>query len=263
LFPIIFLLCSGIGVDYVLCHESVKAKFLDLLKQTITQFYGKDPKSSPDYACVISDRQFQRIVGLIESDRSGLVFGGNYDATTRYVAPTIIEATGESKSMQEEIFGPILPLLTYKDIAEAINFINARPKPLALYCFSNSSSVNDRVLRSTTSGGASINDTLVHFGNKNLPFGGVGPSGMGSYHGKFSFLAFSHARGVVEKSVYGDAPARYPPYAADKLKLVQFFNSIKRFDSHTIRKLIRFVLIPLVLILIFRRLGLRVVFQRK
>ncbi|MHB8896912.1 MAG: aldehyde dehydrogenase family protein, partial [Candidatus Geothermincolia bacterium] len=175
----------------------------------------------PDYARIVSDRHFERVKGLMDAGRT--IAGGQTDPATRYIAPTIIDAVGpDDKVMREEIFGPVLPVLDYGDLQEAIDFVSGREKPLSLYLFTRDREKQRRVLAGTTSGGACINDNMIHYSNPNLPFGGVGMSGMGRYHGKWTFDVFSNPRSVVNRSFHFDIYLRYPPYNNAR-KLAQRF----------------------------------------
>ncbi len=199
-----------IAPDYLLAHEDVKDELLEKLAFYLKDAYGENPKESKYYCRIIDDKAMTRLIGLLEKGTKYL--GGDYDEKQRYIAPTILtDVDPNDPVMTEEIFGPIFPVLTYKKIEEAINFVNSRPKPLAFYYFGSNSAAKD-VLYSTSSGGACINDTLMHLINHNLPFGGVGNSGMGKYHGKHSFLAFSNQRGVVTTPTIIDIPLKYAPY---------------------------------------------------
>ncbi|WP_192823133.1 aldehyde dehydrogenase [Rufibacter sp. LB8] len=200
-----------VAPDYLLVQETVMPSFLEQLKKTIAQFYGQDPAQSPDYARIINDRHFTRLTEIL---KTCVVFtGGETDAAKRYIAPTVVtEVTWQHPIMQEEIFGPILPVMPFQNLTEAIAQVNAQPKPLALYFFSNSTQAQEQVLAQTSSGGACINETVSHLANPRLPFGGVGTSGQGSYHGKYSFDAFSHQKSVLHKTFWPDVPLRYPPY---------------------------------------------------
>lgn len=210
-----------IAPDYLLLHESIKSEFLTALKDTLHTFFGDDPAQSPDLARIVSDRQFDRLATLI-ADESPWV-GGETHRDNRYIAPTILDSvTWDSPIMQEEIFGPILPVMTYRDIAEAIGQINARPKPLALYLFTNDKSLRQRVLSSTSSGGVCLNDVFLQVAIWGLPFGGVGDSGIGAYHGKTSFETFSHLKSVLKKPFWFDLAWRYAPYAGK----LDFFKKI-------------------------------------
>ncbi|MGV3540141.1 MAG: aldehyde dehydrogenase [Rufibacter sp.] len=200
-----------VAPDYVFVQESVLHPFLLQLKANIEAFYGPDPALSPDYARIINERHFKRLTQLLEN--CTIITGGQADAAHRYLAPTIVtDVTWQHALMQEEIFGPILPVLPYQTLAGAIDQINAQPKPLALYFFSNNRQAQAQVLEQTSSGGACINETVSHLANPRLPFGGVGTSGQGNYHGKYSFDAFSHEKSVLHKTFWPDLPLRYPPY---------------------------------------------------
>lgn len=210
-----------IAPDYLLVHRQIKADFLVALQQAIRDFYGENPASSPDYSRIINAKHFDRLVKLLET--SQIVAGGETNASDRYIAPTIVDAASWSAPlMQDEIFGPILPVLEYDQLEEAIAAINQRPKPLALYLFSNNRQHQAQVLQATSSGGVCINDTIVHAVTTVLPFGGVGASGMGRYHGKASFDVFSHYRSVMSRSFQLENPLRYAPYG-NKLKWLKRF----------------------------------------
>ncbi|MBA9076593.1 aldehyde dehydrogenase [Rufibacter quisquiliarum] len=200
-----------VAPDYLLVHKSIEQPLLEELKTALTHFYGTSPKQSPDYARIVNDRHFQRLSQLL---LGGTVFaGGETDADERYIAPTLLtNVSWQDAVMQEEIFGPLLPVLTYNTLSEAVQQVNAQPKPLALYFFSRDKKAQEQVLAQTSSGGACINETVSHLANPHLPFGGVGPSGQGNYHGKYSFDAFSHQKSVLKKPFWPDLPLRYPPY---------------------------------------------------
>ncbi|WP_204140928.1 aldehyde dehydrogenase [Halomicronema sp. CCY15110] len=201
-----------IAPDYLLIHESIKAEFLAALKDTVQAFFGDDPAQSPDLARIVSDRQFDRLTTLMADESPDL--GGETNRDDRYLAPTILAAvTWDSPIMQEEIFGPILPVLTYRNIEEAIAQINARPKPLALYLFTKNEALRQQVLGTTSSGGVCLNDVFLQVAIWGLPFGGVGDSGIGAYHGKTSFETFSHMKSVLKKPLWFDLAWRYAPYA--------------------------------------------------
>ena len=209
-----------IAPDYVLIHRNIKDDFVEKMIRTVFSFYGEDPIKSPDYARIINERHFNRLLSLMKSGR--ILLGGKYLGKDLYISPTIIDQVSPDEPlMQEEIFGPLLPLIEYSDIEDAIAFVNQRPRPLALYCFSENKEIQNRVLRETSSGGGCINDTISHIGSQELPFGGIGDSGMGAYHGKSSFDAFSHRRGILFRSNLVDMPLRYPPYR-DRVSLLQF-----------------------------------------
>jgi aldehyde dehydrogenase (NAD+) len=209
-----------VAPDYLLCERDVEPALIARLTSTIEALYGRDPRASDDYGRIINSRHFERLSKLL--DGADLACGGETDAETRYIAPTVARGvTADSPLMADEIFGPILPIVTVDDIDEAISFINRRPKPLALYVFSGDSAVAERVLERTSSGGACVNDVVAHLANHELPFGGVGPSGMGAYHGRAGFETFSHRRSVLHKSTRLDVKLRYPPYDETKLKWIR------------------------------------------
>ncbi|MEO9887782.1 MAG: aldehyde dehydrogenase [Balneola sp.] len=209
-----------VAPDYLLVEKSVKQEFLSYLKESIAQLYGDDPKESPDFPRIINDAHFDRLAELLSD---GEIFtGGVSEKETRYIAPTILnEITLEDPIMQDEIFGPILPVLEYESVEDCIQIINARPRPLALYVFTSDQSLEDRVLSSVSFGGGAVNDTIAQLGNHHLSFGGVGASGFGSYHGKASFDCFSHKKSVMKKPFWPDLPIRYAPYGDIKLGLVK------------------------------------------
>jgi len=211
-----------IAPDYVMVDETVAQKFIAEMKSAIEAFFGKDPKKSPDYPRIISQRHFDRVSGLISGGTAAT--GGESDRDSRYIAPTLLtDVHPDAEVMREEIFGPVLPVMTYSVLDEAISFITSRPKPLALYVFSGSSDIQNEVIERTSSGGACINDVVMHLAVPELPFGGVGTSGMGAYHGRASFDTFSHARAVLTKTEHLDVPLRYPPYSDTKLKWLKRF----------------------------------------
>ncbi|HEY1406828.1 MAG TPA: aldehyde dehydrogenase [Spirochaetota bacterium] len=208
-----------IAPDYLFVHRSIKRELLDEIKSNIIKMYGDDPQKSVDYPRIVNEKQFNHVIKLIEGGK--IIFGGKVDAHDRYISPTIIDnVKPDDAIMQEEIFGPVLPVLDFDNIDDVIRYVNVNPKPLAFYYFSESRAKQKYVLSRTTSGGGCINDTIVHLANNNMPFGGVGNSGMGGYHGKYSVDAFSHKRSVLTKSTLFDIPVRYAPYA-DKIKLLK------------------------------------------
>ena len=208
-----------IAPDYLLVHSRIKSELLTEIKKCVEEFYGDDPSKSPDYSRIISRRHLERLEPLLKDGE--IVLGGQTKPEEKYIAPTVIDRVSwESPVMQEEIFGPILPVLEYTDLTEAIAQINARPKPLALYVFSKDKQKQEQVLQETSSGGVCINDTVMQVGVSTLPFGGVGDSGIGSYHGKASFDTFSHYKSVLKKGFRLDPNWRYPPYK-DKLSLLK------------------------------------------
>ena len=200
-----------IAPDYILVHQKSKAQFIDYLKAEITNAYGENPEISPDFARIINGRNWSRLIEMIEPDK--VIFGGQYNNETNYLAPTLIEENNlDSLIMQDEIFGPILPIVTYTEESEIDRIIARYEKPLGFYIFSERKKFCDAIIAKYSFGGGCINDTMVHFSNKKLPFGGVGHSGIGAYHGKLSFDIFSHHKGVVKKATWIDLPLRYAPY---------------------------------------------------
>jgi len=201
--------------DYVLVFKDVAKPFLKCLKETILQFYGNDPQKSPDYGRIASDRHFARLVNLLAS---GTIYhGGQHDRADHFVAPTVLtNVSSNSPVMQEEIFGPILPILEVGSVKEVIDFVSARPSPLGLYVFAKNQSVTEEILAATTSGDAAVNDCAIQPIIHDLPFGGVGGSGMGKYHGEWGFRAYTNARGVLYHSTRIDLGVRYPPYHRNK-----------------------------------------------
>jgi aldehyde dehydrogenase (NAD+) len=208
-----------IAPDYLLVHRKIKTPLLEKIKQNIQEFYGENPEKSPDYCRIISQRQFERLTGFLQNAK--VIVGGQTNPEDHYIAPTLLDQVSwDDPVMQEEIFGPILPVLEYNDLGEAIAQINSRPKPLALYFFSKDQAKQQQVIQNTSSGGVCLNDTVMQVGVTNLPFGGVGDSGMGSYHGKASFDTFSHYKSVLKKFFWLDLNWRYAPYQG-KIDLIK------------------------------------------
>ncbi len=198
--------------DHVLVWPEVKDAFVRHLEKAIRDFYGDDPKLSPDYGRVINRKSFDRLVGLLGSGKA--VVGGQTDPNERYIAPTVlVDVSPDSPIMQEEVFGPILPVLEIDSVEAAVRWVNSRPRPLGLYVFAEDLDIAERIIEATESGDAAINDCTIHPLIPELPFGGVGNSGMGKYHGRWGFEAFTNARGVMYHSVRIDPGVRYPPYA--------------------------------------------------
>ncbi|MEQ1785710.1 MAG: aldehyde dehydrogenase family protein [Acidimicrobiales bacterium] len=211
-----------IAPDYVLVDHEVKDALVEKLTRQVRAFYGADPKASKSFGRIVNDRHVERLTGLLASGAGTVATGGEIDAAERFVAPTItVEPRPESAVMQEEIFGPILPVLGVGGPTEAKAFISARPKPLALYVFAQRDDVIDDVVAHTTSGGVCVNQTLMHLLPADLPFGGVGDSGMGAYHGRTGFDAFSHHKSVLRKRTKPDLKMLYPPYRPLAEKLVR------------------------------------------
>ncbi|MFK0730500.1 MAG: aldehyde dehydrogenase [Gloeotrichia echinulata GP01] len=208
-----------IAPDYILVDKKIKTNLVDSLKKCLQEFYGDNPATSPDYARIITQQHFERLVNLLKDGE--ILIGGETEPGERYIAPTVIHNVSLTDPiMQEEIFGPILPIIEYSDITEAIALINSRPKPLALYFFSQNKNLQHRVLQETSSGGVCLNDTVMQVGVSSLPFGGVGDSGIGSYHGKASFDTFCHYKSVLKNSFLLDLKLRYAPYKG-KLPIIK------------------------------------------
>jgi len=216
-----------VAPDYILVHESVKDDLITALSKTLREFYGQNIQQSPDYGRIVNLKHYHRLTSLLNSEQMNIVFGGHSDEDERYIEPTLLDhVTSDSAIMQEEIFGPILPILTYQSLDEAIAFIHQRPKPLSLYLFSEDENATQRVINDLSFGGGAINDTLMHLANPKLPFGGVGASGMGRYHGKYSFDTFTHEKSYIFKSTRLESGVHLPPYKG-KFKYIKAFFKIK------------------------------------
>lgn len=200
-----------VAPDYVYVHKDVKSSLLGSMKKYITRFYGEHPCKNPHYPRIVNEKHFKRLLGLIDEEK--IYFGGDYDQSTLQISPTILDnVVWEDPVMKEEIFGPILPVLAFEDPSEVISAINSRPKPLALYLFTGNKRLENEIIRNISFGGGCINDTIVHLATPHMPFGGVGESGMGSYHGRWSFDTFTHKKSIMKKSCLIDLRLRYPPY---------------------------------------------------
>lgn len=205
-----------IAPDYLMLHKNIKDKFLSELEKAFGELLGDDPQKSEHFVRIVNDAAFERLKGYLADGE--VVFGGKTDKSERYFSPTVLDhVSPDSPVMQEEIFGPIFPVQTFSSLDEVIRFVSMREKPLALYYFG---SQGDKVLKYTTSGGSCINDVIMHIANENVPFGGVGMSGMGSYHHKRTFDVFTHYRSVISTPTWIDLPFRYMPY--------MWFNAVKR-----------------------------------
>ena len=205
-----------IAPDYLMLHKNIKDKFLSELEKAFGELLGDDPQKSEHFVRIVNDAAFDRLKGYLADGE--VVFGGKTDKSERYFSPTVLDhVSPDSPVMQEEIFGPIFPVQTFSSLDEVIRFVSMREKPLALYYFG---SQGDKVLKHTTSGGSCINDVIMHIANENVPFGGVGMSGMGSYHHKRTFDVFTHYRSVISTPTWIDLPFRYMPY--------MWFNAVKR-----------------------------------
>ncbi len=208
-----------IAPDYILVPESVKDEFVKNLCEEITHQYDSDPLNCEYYPKIINERHFNRLIHLM--DNTHIVYGGNYDEEQLIIMPTIIDnVRGDEPIMQEEIFGPLLPILTYTKFEETLNFVRKRPHPLALYAFSDDKVKKEQILSTLTFGGATFNDTIMHNTNINLPFGGIGPSGMGAYHGEAGFNTFTHHESIVEGGKLTN-PFHFAPFSDGKYKLIR------------------------------------------
>ena len=211
-----------VAPDYLLIHRRVKDRFLAYVKRWITVMYGTNALDNDGYVHMVNQKHYDRVMSLIELNK--VVFGGRGDPDTLKIQPTILDnVSPEDAVMQEEIFGPVLPVLTFDRVEEALDFVNTRPHPLALYLFSQDKQVQELFLRRASFGGGCINDTIIHLATSHMGFGGVGNSGMGSYHGRQSFDTFSHRKSIVQKSTLVDLPVRYAPYTPSKSKLLRLF----------------------------------------
>ena len=208
-----------IAPDYILIQKDMKSHFIKYMKLEIIKAYGDNPKSSPDYARIINTKNWLRLANMIEENK--VIFGGQTDVEDRYISPTLIdESSVDTLIMQDEIFGPLLPILSYENEGDINRIISKYEKSLSLYVFTEDKKFAKKIIKHYSFGGGCINDTVVHFSNKRLPFGGVGHSGIGAYHGSLSFDIFSHKKGIVKKANWLDLPMRYAPYK-DKLKSIQ------------------------------------------
>lgn len=214
-----------VAPDYVLVDESRKQQFLTEMKTAFSHLYGKEIKKNPDFGRIVNERHMERLQKILEQDAKYLFCGGEADTLQRYIEPAILDLGKDQNaaSMQEELFGPILPVLSYHKLEDAVRFVNKGAKPLALYLFTKKRSAEKFVLERVSSGGVCVNDTISHLINPDLPFGGVGASGMGQYHGKYSFDTFTHEKSVFYKPADWNLPVCYPPFTKGKMNLVKFF----------------------------------------
>ena len=219
-----FLNCGQtcVAPDYILCHESVKSELITALKQQIVVQFGVVPLANNSYGKIINQKHFERIKALI--DPSKIAYGGKTDSTLQKIEPTILEnVTWNDPVMKQEIFGPILPVLTYSTQEEMMNIVNSHARPLALYLFTENKELENTVLSNCSFGGGCVNDTIIHLATNNMGFGGVGESGMGAYHGKVGFDTFSHSKTIVDKKTWLDIKMRYQPYTSAKEKKLRKF----------------------------------------
>jgi len=210
--------------DYVLIHESKKEEFIKAYKAKVLHYYSEDPSTSTSYSRVVNDKNFERLINYLDDAKqknAKFDIGGNFDSKSKYIEPTLVsEVTDDMLLMREEIFGPILPVKTFKELDEAIAFINSKDKPLALYIYSNNKSSIENIIQNTRAGGTCINTNELHFSNQNLPFGGSNHSGLGKAHGFYSFQEFSNMRAVLRRHTIGPLHLLFPPYNNFKQKIV-------------------------------------------
>lgn len=212
-----------VAPDYAFVHSSVLSSFLSLLKSVVQRFYGEDPSKSEDYGRIIHEHHWDRLDDLLQQTESSIVFGGERDRAQRYIAPTIVVLDDTNNPlMEDELFGPILPILPYDDIREVVDYVDRHSRPLAAYVFTERQDIANYVMTMMRFGGGCINDTLTHVGNLHLPFGGVGTSGVGTYHGKATFDAFTHEKAIMQKSTKVYSNFAYPPYAGKETLLRTF-----------------------------------------
>lgn len=216
-----------VSPDHLLVLRGAIPALTAALQSALHEFYGSDPKAHPDYGRVINDAHYQRIVGLLASPGGEIVHGGEHDRADRYIAPTIIvDPDPSAPLMQDEIFGPVLPLVPVDGVDEAIGIVNAGPKPLVVHAFTRHRAIADQIEAQTSSGAFLVNDAIVNHRIAGLPFGGVGESGMGAYHGRAGFETFSHRKAVFRRTTWLDATLRYPPYTAARLKALRRLSGV-------------------------------------
>ncbi|MHC4435065.1 MAG: aldehyde dehydrogenase family protein, partial [Planctomycetota bacterium] len=209
-----------VAPDYLLVQENAKDRLVSCIRECILEFYGENPQDSEDYGRIINANHFDRLSELL--GRGKIVFGGKTDREGLYISPTLItDVPEDAKIMKEEIFGPLLPVLAFDRVSEAVDFVKRRPKPLALYVFSRDKDFQRTVLSETSSGGVCMNDTIIHLTAHRLPFGGVGNSGFGKYHGKAGFDTFSNQKSVLRQTLLFDVPRRFPPTDEKSLKIMR------------------------------------------
>lgn len=211
-----------VAPDYILCDKRIRDELITAILAEIEKQFGKEPLKNPNYGKIINEKHFERILGLINEEK--LVYGGQSEPESLRIAPTVLNnITWDDAVMGEEIFGPLLPILTFDTLDEAIDTVESHPHPLALYFFSEDKAAQKKVLDTCRFGGGCINDTIIHLATSDMPFGGVGESGMGSYHGRVGFETFSHYRSIVDKKTWMDLPIRYQKYTGLKEKMMRMF----------------------------------------
>ncbi|HVP80990.1 MAG TPA: aldehyde dehydrogenase [Thermodesulfobacteriota bacterium] len=216
-----------VAPDYLLVHQDISQRFVEALIDGLRKFYGPSPQQSKDYGRIVNERHFERLRKYLEDGT--VLFGGEHDKKDLYIAPTLLSNIKESSTvMQDEIFGPILPVIEFKTIKEVVDRINSKPKPLSLYLFTEDQSVQDVILKNISSGGVCINDTVSHIVGSDLPFGGVGDSGFGSYHGKASFDSLTHYKSVLRRRFSFDSKMKYPPYRVELKKIKKILKFLLR-----------------------------------
>jgi len=216
-----------VAPDYLLVHKDISKSLIEALINGIGKFYGPSPQQSKDYARIINQNHFERLIKYLEDGT--LLFGGEHDKKDLYISPTLLSNVKQSSPvMQNEIFGPILPIIEFETMEDVIDRIRSKPKPLSLYLFTDDKSVQEAILRNTSSGGVCVNDTVSHIIGSDLPFGGVGESGFGSYHGKASFDSFTHYKSVLRRSFSFDSKMKYPPYQVELKKIKRILKFLLR-----------------------------------
>ena len=211
-----------VAPDYILCDKRIRDELITAILAEIEKQFGKEPLKNPNYGKIINEKHFERILGLINGEK--LVYGGQAEPELLRIAPTVLNnITWDDAVMGEEIFGPLLPILTFDTLDEALDTVESHPHPLALYFFSEDKAAQKKVLDTCRFGGGCINDTIIHLATSDMPFGGVGESGMGSYHGRVGFETFSHYRSIVDKKTWMDLPIRYQKYTGLKEKMMRMF----------------------------------------
>ncbi|KAI7739406.1 hypothetical protein M8C21_010749 [Ambrosia artemisiifolia] len=219
--------CAGqacIGIDYVIVEQKFASTLIEQLKKTIKRFYGDDVKKLKNFSKIVNKNHFDRLRSFLEDPAvsNSIVYGGSFDDTSLIFEPTILlDPPLDAEIMNEEIFGPLLPIITVDNIEDSIDFINSKPKPLALYAFTKNENFKKRILAETSSGSVTFNDTMIQFVCDDLPFGGVGQSGFGRYHGKYSFDTFSHEKAILDRSFYFELEPRHPPWSRFKLEFLR------------------------------------------
>ncbi|HBN06704.1 MAG TPA: aldehyde dehydrogenase, partial [Bacteroidales bacterium] len=209
-----------IAPDYLFVHKDIKDVFVKEMINSIKEFYSEESINSKDYGRIINQTHFFRLRKMLDDGK--IIYGANYDEKEKYISPTLIEdILPDSELLSEEIFGPILPIISFENIDTLIQELKVKPKPLALYVFSQSKKIQDKIIENISSGGVCVNDTIMHIVPQSLPFGGVGNSGMGSYHGRKSFKTFSHERSILNRKTWLDLALRYPPFTESKKKIVK------------------------------------------